>query len=218
LRKAGWAGEGCEDFPDFCLGFSVDLFGLVRGFHVGVDEDPEALAEVVEHEDGVAQEKDGLGEVEGIGLGFSYGGFEKTDGVVGEKPDGASGEGGARGVFEAGNGDPAEGGHDFLELGEGIGGGLKLAGGSPLSDANRAAATFEDESRAGADEGVAAGFLAFFGGFEEVARAAHVEFLEGRDGGFSVGENLGPDGDEIAKGGEMAEVGEGRGERQGGHG
>jgi len=58
-----------------------------------------------------------------------------------------------------------------------------------------------------ADEGIATGLVVFFHGLEEEGVAgAVVEFVEGGDGRFGVGDELGENGDEITVGGELAEL------------
>lgn len=171
---------------------------------------------MVENEYGVAEEKNGIGKVQWVRLWGAHRRFKKAYCVVGEKPDGTSGEGGACGIFKSGDFDPTIGRHEGLHFCEWIGGGFEGAAVAVFGDSDGVSATFQEESRTGSDEGVTACLVAFLSGLEEKTSASVVQLLKGGNGGFDICKNLGPDGDEVALGGEGAESLEGR--RKGQHG
>jgi hypothetical protein len=175
-------------------GLEAFEFGAGGHFAIGggvvLGDEADTATGVVEDEDGVADEEEGVFEAEGIGVVVGEF-FETADEIVGEDADGSSDEARAVGEDFAG-----ESGGEGLEKVEGVFaiGESVLTGFGSLADRGVALAGAEDGAGADADEGVAGELFAAGDAFEEEGVGLVVgEFPVGTQRGFEIGGEISDD-------------------------
>lgn len=174
-----------------------DLVGLERiGFfrEKCVGDDEELAEAVIEHEEGVGENKSRVWDAEAVWRGSSEAGLELAHGVVGEEADEAADEG-----RELGAGNGFEVAHFVFERAENV----ALDGDFVGLFAEILAEHFAilggiDAAWLGAEDGPASVFIRAFCAFEEEGVAEIAEFGEGGEGRFEVGGEGGDDGDDVS--------------------
>ncbi len=174
---------------------AVDLGdGLVVGpvdvaLDVGVGDQLHPAVDVVEDHQRIGDDEVGIGNVEVVELGAGDGLLEVGDRLVGEVADGAAVEEG-----EVPRGDRPVGGHQPLQLDEGIGLAGELALAAVLLDDDFLPPHGEDPARVRAEKGIAGEFLPALDRLEEERLGARllggVELEVGGDGRIEIGDDL----------------------------
>jgi len=205
------AREAGFEFLDLGDGVVVGAIGMGRVGHVRIGDDLDPAFEVIENQERVGDEEIGVGHAEVILLCARYGRFKLRDGLESDVADRAAVE--EREIVRR-NGAVAR--HQTLEFAEGIvldGVGALL---SAFAQRDVFAVRLKDQVRAGAEKRVAREFVPLLHRLEKKGVVARVDFMEGGNGRFHVGDDLAINRDQVAAMGPFAEAFAG-GEKTGVH-
>ena len=205
-RGARQLGHEHADLHGRLVVGAIERGGIAAG-DVGIGDEKQAMAQVVEDEQAVCEHEHGVRQLEVV-LGPARQLLDVTNHVIGDVAHGPALE--AR---------QARDGHRLVsreEAPEGLEGAPRLDGlDAPVGVPYRHAAALgrEDHGRLGSQEGVARPFLASFHRLEEEGIRPGAQAQEGGERRVQVRRHLGIDGHEVATGGQPAELLARRGER-----